>query len=50
MGDSGARNGKAVRRLTGLGFELGSIIDLADKRAQLAFLAREKFEMLLPVS
>lgn len=44
-----ARNDKAITRLTGIGFELGSIIELAEKRAQLAFLTREKFESLLPV-
>lgn len=33
-----ARNGKAIRRLLASSFELGPIVQLADKEAQLAFL------------
>lgn len=38
-----ARNGMAIRRLVASAFELGPIVQLADKEAQLAFLTREKF-------
>ncbi|WP_285241135.1 GNAT family N-acetyltransferase [Pseudarthrobacter sp. MEB009] len=33
-----ARNGKAIRRLLASSFELGPVVQLADKEAQLAFL------------
>lgn len=44
-----ARNDKAVLRLTGFGFERGPVIELPEKRAQLVFLAREKFESAVSV-
>jgi RimJ/RimL family protein N-acetyltransferase len=39
-----ARNGKAIARLTRVGFTLGPQIELPEKRAQLAFLSREAYE------
>jgi penicillin amidase len=39
-----ARNGKAIRRFQGCGFEPGSKVQLAEKEAQLVFLTRAKFE------
>ncbi|MBT2512253.1 GNAT family N-acetyltransferase [Arthrobacter sp. ISL-30] len=41
-----ARNSKAVRRLETTCFELGPVIQLAEKEAQLAFLTRERFEKI----
>ena len=38
------RNERALRRWRRLGFTFGGQIDLADKRAQLAFLTRDDFE------
>ncbi|MFI6132861.1 GNAT family N-acetyltransferase [Micromonospora sp. NPDC051141] len=38
------RNAAALRRLTVEGFTFASEIDMPDKRAQLAFLTRERFE------
>lgn len=37
-------NDRAVALMTRLGFTLGPVIDLGHKRAQLAFLGRERFE------
>lgn len=39
-----ARNAKALRRLQATCFELGPIIQLAEKEAQLGFLTRESFD------
>ncbi|RBY98127.1 siderophore biosynthesis protein [Blastococcus sp. TF02-8] len=41
-----AGNAAAVARITRLGFELGPLIDLPEKKAQLAFLSREVLEGL----
>ncbi|WP_026554123.1 GNAT family N-acetyltransferase [Arthrobacter sp. 35W] len=41
-----ARNLKAVRRLEATCFELGPVITLAEKEAQLAFLTRARFDSL----
>ncbi|MEV7606587.1 GNAT family N-acetyltransferase [Paenarthrobacter sp. NPDC089322] len=41
-----ARNAKALRRLEATCFELGPIIQLAEKEAQLGFLTREGFERI----
>jgi hypothetical protein len=41
-----ARNSKAVRRLETTCFELGPVIQLTEKEAQLAFLTRERFEKI----
>jgi RimJ/RimL family protein N-acetyltransferase len=38
-----ARNDKAVARVTRLGFELGPVVELSTKPAQLAFLTREAY-------
>lgn len=38
-----ARNDKAVARMTRLGFELGPVVELSTKPAQLAFLTRESY-------
>lgn len=38
------RNAAALLRMRKLGFELADEIDMPDKRAQLAFLTRERFE------
>ncbi|MGC4888194.1 GNAT family N-acetyltransferase [Micromonospora sp. DT227] len=42
------RNEAALRRLRIEGFEFAAEIDLAEKRAQLAFLTRERFEAAAP--
>ena len=39
-----ARNAKAIKRLRATCFELGPIIELAEKDAQLAYLTRTRFE------
>ena len=39
-----ARNAKAIKRLAATCFELGPIIQLAEKDAQLAYLTRTRFE------
>ena len=39
-----ARNDKAVALVTRLGFELGPVVQLSTKPAQLAFLTRETYE------
>ena len=44
-----ARNAKALRRLEATCFELGPIIQLAEKEAQLAFLTRERFDRSEPL-
>ncbi|WP_152360970.1 GNAT family N-acetyltransferase [Microlunatus speluncae] len=44
IGEPDIRNRPAVERLTRLGFQLGPEIDLPDKRAQLAFLTRSRWE------
>lgn len=44
IGEPDVRNLAAVQRLTHLGFELGPEIDLPDKRAQLAFLTRSRWQ------
>lgn len=44
-----ARNTKALRRLDGTCFELGPVIQLAEKEAQLAFLTRERFDRAAPL-
>jgi penicillin amidase len=44
-----ARNTKAVRRLDATCFELGPVIQLAEKEAQLAFLTRERFDRAAPL-
>lgn len=41
-----ARNEKSIARLLRSGFTLGPQVDLADKRAQLVFLHREKAELV----
>ena len=41
-----ARNERAVSRAVRQGFELGPVVDLPDKRAQLAFLTRERWAAL----
>ena len=42
-----ARNAKAVALVERLGFELGPVIELSVKPAQLAFLTRDAYERLL---
>ncbi|WP_426988678.1 GNAT family N-acetyltransferase [Pseudarthrobacter sp. Y6] len=44
-----ARNTKALRRLDATCFELGPVIQLAEKEAQLAFLTRERFDRAAPL-
>lgn len=44
-----ARNTKALRRLNATCFELGPVIQLAEKEAQLAFLTREGFDRAAPL-
>ena len=39
-----ARNSKAIGRFVGFGFEAGPTVQLAEKKARLVFLTREKFE------
>lgn len=39
-----ARNSKAIGRLVSFGFEAGAQVQLAEKKAQLVFLTRERFE------
>ena len=41
-----ARNAKAIKRLRATCFELGPVIRLADKDAQLALLTRTRFELV----
>lgn len=41
-----ARNDKAVARMTRLGFELGPVVELSTKPAQLAFLTRDAYRLL----
>jgi len=43
-----ARNTKAVALVRRLGFELGPVVQLAAKPAQLAFLTREKYAAAIP--
>ncbi|AXO37880.1 alcaligin biosynthesis complex short chain [Micromonospora sp. B006] len=44
MVEPDVRNEAALRRLRTEGFTFASEIDMPDKRAQLAFLTRERFE------
>ncbi|WP_309818791.1 GNAT family N-acetyltransferase [Pseudarthrobacter sulfonivorans] len=44
-----ARNAKALRRLEATCFELGPIVQLAEKEAQLGFLTREGFDRSEPL-
>ncbi len=44
-----ARNTKALRRLDATCFELGPVIRLAEKDAQLAFLTRDRFDRAEPL-
>lgn len=41
-----ARNDKAVNRVRQLGFELGDIVELSTKPAQLVFLSRDSYEQM----
>lgn len=43
-----ARNDKAVALVTRLGFELGPVVELSTKPAQLAFLTRDAYPSVLP--
>lgn len=45
-----ARNQKAIRRLQATGFELGPVVQLPDKEAQLTFLTRERYARLRDIA
>lgn len=47
VGEPDARNEAAVARLVRSGFELGPVVDKPEKRAQLVFLDRSRYEAVL---